>query len=469
METKLSVNYYRKWVEEFPCQKQAFKLLSSFEDIVKLSFKEGQGDLYFYLGPSVSLVFYDKDKFLFPTEVWKPLTGLFNIHLNHAVLKDCRLLNDDKIIELHFSKWNIYNQEESLSLIIELIPRYQNVILVTKRLIVDCTKKISFAENQTRQILPGGEYVPPKTEYVHIKETMGGAVNAYFMHLFFDVELEKKKETLKKSIINEIDRELKKANNKLAKHEHELASANELSYWSQCVELLKSSLHLIKSGMTSVRLTNYFAEDFSEIEIKLNDKISPQKNLEYYVKKYKKACSGQKIIAVNIKKTRQEIEELKEKREEILLVSEYLYLKNFKKENSLKSKTTAKKLFRVLPVSEDWEILIGRSSKENDLLTCKTAKPEDWWFHTRIFQGTHVVLRNFKRKEPSEDMIVLCCRLAAFYSKAKNSSNVPVDYTKIRYVRKPKGSPAGYVIYSNQKTLYAEPLDIRQGVKICLN
>jgi len=170
---------------------------------------------------------------------------------------------------------------------------------------------------------------------------------------------------------------------------------------------------------------------------------------------------GQEIIKKNIVKTQSEIDRIKERIENCQSIDNLILLKSFHKTDLSKKQGSEKKLFRIIPISNEWEILIGRSSKENDILTCKTAKPDDYWFHSRVFKGTHVVLRNFMKKKPSEEMIKLCCGLAAFYSKAKNSTNVPVDYTQIRYVRKPRGAAAGFVVYTNQKTYYADPIDIR--------
>ncbi|OQX71775.1 MAG: hypothetical protein B6D62_01455 [Candidatus Cloacimonas sp. 4484_275] len=99
------------------------------------------------------------------------------------------------------------------------------------------------------------------------------------------------------------------------------------------------------------------------------------------------------------------------------------------------------------------------------MLTTKMAKPQDWWFHSRIFHGAHLILRNYNRLQLPEKLKILCCRLAAYHSKAGKSSNVPVDYTQIRYVRKPKGSPAGYVTYTNQKTMYVDPLSWREAAQ----
>ena len=149
-------------------------------------------------------------------------------------------------------------------------------------------------------------------------------------------------------------------------------------------------------------------------------------------------------------------------------IKEFLKNKNVEQipstATSLKvGRATVKTKFRILTISDSWEIYIGRSSKENDMLTCKVAKPDDWWFHSRIFHGTHVVLRNYHKKDLPDELVTICCSLAAYYSKAKNGQNVPVDYTKIRYVRKPRGAAPGYVVYTNQKTYYANPLDFREA------
>jgi predicted ribosome quality control (RQC) complex YloA/Tae2 family protein len=128
-----------------------------------------------------------------------------------------------------------------------------------------------------------------------------------------------------------------------------------------------------------------------------------------------------------------------------------------------KKEEKKKEQFKRLKVNEEWDIFMGRTSRENDLLTCKTAKPTDWWFHSRVFHGTHLVLRNYRKQEPNNELIILCSRIAAYYSKAKNSTNVPVDYTQIRYVTKPHGAASGYVIYKNQKTLFVTPISIRDA------
>ncbi|MCL2064108.1 MAG: NFACT RNA binding domain-containing protein [Candidatus Cloacimonetes bacterium] len=532
----MNISYYKKWVEEVKNSITnnkvfTFKSLDLFEGIVILSFKENKMKFIVY----DNILFFSDDNSILTDFQKTDVLGNMNNFLNHATLKNINLINDDKIIELHFTKWNIYNQVQDYFLIFELINKYQNIILCTNShnskeynkevnnltntmkndnmIILDCKKKITFSENKTRQIIPGSVYLPPNTDFVHIEENIPYPLkiciqknslsdvktkifentdseqnvdyieqlffdmNSYFSFYFQHILFQKKIDLLKKKLINDLEMDFKKANIKLKKQNAELESANEIHYWSQCVELLKGALGSIKKGMKEIRLVNYFdskiisppfdgEQIFPEITIMLNPEFSPQKNLNFYLKKYKKALSGQIIIAENIKKTLQEIDILNIQMEKLMLEDSYQGLKLFQKESPLKwGKEASKKekYFRVLKINNDWEINIGRSSKENDLLTCKSAKPDDWWFHTRIYHGTHIVLRNFQKKEPPEDLILLCCRLAAYYSKAKNSLNVPVDYTKIRYVRKPKGSPQGYVVYKNQKTIFVNPIDFREA------
>ncbi len=75
-----------------------------------------------------------------------------------------------------------------------------------------------------------------------------------------------------------------------------------------------------------------------------------------------------------------------------------------------------------------------------------------------------MILRNYKKKELPDQLKLICCQLAAYFSKAKKSTNVPVDYTEVRHVRKPRKSPPGYVIYTDQKTLYVDPISMREAV-----
>jgi predicted ribosome quality control (RQC) complex YloA/Tae2 family protein len=488
----MNIYYYKKWVDEFRFKTLSFDTMKYNDELYTIVFKEKKANICIYFGSIDTFLFFNEnhnhDDEQSTQNDKNSLTKNINFHLNHSILDRCDLYNNDKIICFTFSKWNIYNQKEKYFLIFEMINRYQNLILARyeneKMIILDCQKKISFTDSTTRQILPGSEYTPPQTNFVHTTENVKYPLiiekkeyfnmNDYFISFYTDVVLEKKLITMKNSIINEVKKEYNKNIKKLSKQKEELMIANEIDHWYHCVELLKSSIHEIKQGQTEIILKNYFLpcqkenneEIFQDIIIKIDPKLSPIKNLEYYAKKYKKAYSGQKIIQENIKKSEYEIEQNNKLIERITAINNYAEIKTYKEKNIKTKLYEDKKLFRSIKINDEWDILIGRSNTENDILTCKTAKPNDWWFHSRIFHGTHVVLRNYQKKNPPENLITICSRLAAYYSSAKNSQNVPVDYTQIRYVRKPRASAKGFVVYTNQKTIYVNPISFRDAIEM---
>jgi predicted ribosome quality control (RQC) complex YloA/Tae2 family protein len=371
----------------------------------------------------------------------------------------------------------------------EFAANFENLIICEnindKLIILDSLKKFSFADNNQRQIIPKMEWQAPITNFVPNTEDIAdfvdivdgkivegletglGSLNELFEKLYYEGIISKKSAELKRSLLSNLKSKLKKVLKKLKKQEIELATAQDEEKWLHYAELLKSSAHKINKGMTSISLPNYYVAGFPEIVIPLSDDKSPVENSNYYFKKYKKAKVGQKLIAEQIAKTKQEVTELENDIANIEEEENYLELVELAsaKKNS-KRQTDTKIHFRRLKIDDNWEIFIGRSSTENDMLTCKVAKGRDWWFHTRVFQGTHVVLRNYANKQLPDKYRILCAQLAAYYSRAKKSENVPVDYTQIRFVRKPRGSAPGYVTYKNQKTLFVNPLDYRDAMEI---
>ena len=185
-------------------------------------------------------------------------------------------------------------------------------------------------------------------------------------------------------------------------------------------------------------------------------------NMNFYIKRYKKAKNGLQVIQENIVKTKTDLARL----EDILTriaSGESVPIMSSKGSGpgQVTHKLSILEKLQTLRIDKDYELVIGRKASENDFITTQLGRPLDWWFHTRIYHGSHVLLRCLTKKDPGPELIRLCCSLAAWNSKAKFSSNVPVDYTQVRFVRKPRKSAPGYVIYSNHRTVYAEPLDLR--------
>ncbi|MBR2779318.1 MAG: DUF814 domain-containing protein [Firmicutes bacterium] len=102
------------------------------------------------------------------------------------------------------------------------------------------------------------------------------------------------------------------------------------------------------------------------------------------------------------------------------------------------------------------EVLVGRNNIENDILTFRQAAPTDIWLHTKDFHGSHAILFT-KGQEPSAEDIYEAAAIAAYHSKARQSTNVPVDYVKVRYVKKPNGARPGYVIFTHNSTVWIDP------------
>ncbi|MCF7793096.1 MAG: NFACT RNA binding domain-containing protein [Candidatus Cloacimonetes bacterium] len=471
----MQYGFLKKWVEENQDQNLVFRAMQKYQDQYIIKFNKQKKQLQICLANDCFCFFTEKNILLFSD---RNDLNQFNQNLEKSKLKKIDIATDDRIIILHFERINIYNQQESMQLILELIPRYQNVILVQKNQIIDCLRKISFAENTHRQVLPGVTYSEPPTDFIvqekEIKyplqfneklkleksESAGFSdMNSAFEALYYKGILHKKIEQFKKAKIKAVKKKLKQKERKIIKLKNELKDASKEEFWKQQAELLKANFSKIKTGMKSIKLTNYYENDFPEILIKLDEKKSSSQNVEYYFKKYRKARDGKVKIAQQIDLTETEIHDLEM---EIIEIEESDALPDKEREKNKKSSSKTEK-YKMLKVDENWEIYIGRTSRENDFLTTRLAKSHDWWFHTRIFRGTHVILRNLNKRELPDKMKLICCRLAAYYSKAKKSGNVPVDFTQIRYVRKPKGSAIGFVTYTNHKTLYVDPLSMRDA------
>lgn len=233
-------------------------------------------------------------------------------------------------------------------------------------------------------------------------------------------------------------------------------------------ELIKANLYAIKVGSAVARVQNYYDENLSEIEISLDPALTPQQNAAKYFKDYKKSCGAVQSLGALIESDIQEIEYLESVSESLTRCKTVADISEIREELSLGGyiKQTGKKQNRKktqpklteYKSSEGYRILVGKNNMQNDYITCTLASKGDMWFHTKNIHGSHVVV--FCGGEPlSDETILFAASLAAKNSKAATSSNVPVDYTPIKYVKKPNGAKAGMVIYTTNKTIFVTPED----------
>ncbi|MBW6514062.1 MAG: DUF814 domain-containing protein [Candidatus Syntrophosphaera sp.] len=462
----------RAWTSEHGLLGSRVESVHSFDAGIRVRFKNKRDLL---------LIASSRDSFPFWTDNFvsaKTESSIWN-QLTHATLSSVRIAENDRIIQFAFEQNDIYQQRVQYVLIAEFTPPKPNLILAVQNselIIVDALNKYSYADNPQRQVLPRLPYQAPHTTFqprvenislpLSVEAAKGGekivcdTVNDYLRNYHEHVLLAGAELQALKSIRAHWTKELNKARHKLAKQQDEIKDADQAEYWRICAETLKTGLTSIKKGQTSLIATNYFDPALASIEIPLQADKSPQQNLQFYLKKYHKAKRGAEVIRENISQTELEIRHL----ENILGrvdKGELVYAPRGRYFASLGRKLDqAEKLLR-LRLNEDFEIVIGRKARENDFITTQLAQPHDWWFHTRIYHGSHILLRCFKKTAPGPDLIKICCSLAAWYSKARFSQNVPVDYTQARHVRKPRKSAPGFVTYTNHHTVFADPKDLR--------
>ncbi len=259
--------------------------------------------------------------------------------------------------------------------------------------------------------------------------------------------------------------ERKKNANKIKKLEKTLDYSENAKEFQLYGELLTANLYMLKKGDKEAEVINYYDEESKTVTIPLNPNKTPSENAQMYFTKYHKAKNSVEVVKEQIRLAEEEItyfdqliqqlssastKDIHEIREELV---EGKYLRP-------KQQRGQKKQKQHVPVLEQYEssrgltILVGKNNKQNEYLTTKAAARDDLWFHTKDIPGSHVVI---KSSDPDEQSILEAAAIAAYFSKAKDSGSVPVDYTKIRHVKKPNGAKPGFVTYDSQHTVFVTP------------
>ena len=286
--------------------------------------------------------------------------------------------------------------------------------------------------------------------------------------------------TYRDSLLKLILETLKKYNKRLKNINSKLQECENMDKYKLYGELITANLYRIKNqNIDNVALENYY-DNNKIINIPLDKKYPPNINAKRYFKKYNKLKNTLEIVGIQKQETLNEldyiesivyeletcstIEEITNIYEEIsenIIFKDKLpdtskksYGKKLKKSNLTKNKNVS---FNPIKYTIDgYTIYVGRNNKENDYLTLKFANKTDLWFHTQDIHGSHVILKS-ENKTPSKDLLTKIASIAAFHSKGRNSSNVPVDYCEVKYVKKPNNAKPGMVIYTHQHTLVVKP------------
>lgn len=296
-------------------------------------------------------------------------------------------------------------------------------------------------------------------------------LNFFIDDFYFERETTEAFTNARNTMLRMILEVLKKYENRLASIDAKLQECDGMDKYRLYGEVITANLYqLTNTHSDSIELYNYY--DNSNIKIPLDVKYSPSMNAKRYFKKYSKLKNAYKIVSEQKVETEKELnyiesivyeledstclEDVQDIFEEI---SENVVFKEKLKRKEKKNKNQKKKKQQKFsPIEYEvngYKIYVGRNNKENDWLTLSFASKTDYWFHTKDVQGSHVILK--ADKEVNDDILVKVAEIAAKHSKAKMSSNVPVDYCLVQFVKKPNGSKPGMVIFTNNKTLNVNP------------
>ncbi len=306
-------------------------------------------------------------------------------------------------------------------------------------------------------------------------------LNFFIDDFYFNKESNEQFKNYRNTLLKLILDTLKKYKKRLYNIDEKLKECDDMDKYKLYGELITSNLYRIPNrNVDEIELENYY-ENNNKIKIKLDKRFSPSINAKRFFKKYSKLKNALIIVSEQKADTLKEldyiesviyelencstIEEIAFIYEEISendIFKEKASLKaNTKKNKVKKSKLTKNKTVSFNPIKytvDGYTVFVGRNNKENDYLTLKFASKTDLWFHTKDFHGSHTILKlDNNLPYPNNDILIKVAELAAKHSKARNSSNVPVDYCEVKFVKKPSGSKPGMVIYTNNKTLNVNP------------
>lgn len=386
---------------------------------------------------------------------------LLRKYLEGCRVDDARVIDNERILELFFEITDELSQNRSLCLCVELMGKHSNIILYDREtsVIIGCAHNVGSEKSRYRELQGGLKYIYPPAHpiksdipclYKLLDYPPGTSVNEILDDYYSKIQEGVNVREEKSKLIAVVQPKLKKVNNSIGKINALLKKRDNTEKYKLYGELLTANIYQKCNYQKTIDVYDYVNNQ--NITIDLDETKSLKENAQRYFKLYSKSKTTKEksqtmLEELNIQKeyfenvlysveSADKISELKEVEEE-LGISDTKPNKA-KKEEILKIQING------------FDVYVGRNNKQNDYIVSKLARDEDYWFHTRLCAGSHVLLR-VNEKEPDESTIFECCKIAREYSSAKQPSKVGVIYTKAKHLRKPPASPLGYVTYKSEK------------------
>ena len=439
-------------------------------------------------------------------------------YLASSVIVDIKQIANDRIVDISIDSYNELGYSQRIHLILELFGRNSNFYITDSIYqIIDCYKKnILLSENTSRVLLPKMTYTNPTTDRINPFTTKViynenkylGVSNLLYAEIIYQNNLEiinKKTEPQiittsqkiyfycfdlehlqgevtyfpslselleyyylnnrnliiqsaeQKQVENYLKREIIKVQNKIQKQEQEKREAVLNLDLERIGNLLSTNLYRVSKNSSQITVLDFYNNN-QEIVIPLNPLLSPAKNLDNIFSKYKKAKRTLIYVEEQIKASINELQYLETLKEQFL-ISKASDLKEIIEELGLNKKNNQPKKKTKPQITKYYDalgnlIMVGKNNIQNNYLTHTLANKNDYFFHVKNAPGSHTILRT---KSLTEEAIILASHIAAIYSKNKYSSNVAVDYTLVKNVRKVPKTKGSFVTYTNYQTSYVTP------------
>lgn len=288
-------------------------------------------------------------------------------------------------------------------------------------------------------------------------------MDAFYATRGLQERMRQKSQSMTKTVQNAYERSLRKQQ----AQRQELISAQDRERDRELADIVTANLYRMERGMNKLFAQDFFDPQAPEIEIALDIRLTPQQNAAKLYKSYNRKKNAEKVLTEEIKKGEAEAEYLEsvleciaqaESEKELEAIREelrdggYLARQKGAKQNRKKDELTPREFVSC----DGYRILVGRNNRQNDILTLKYANRGDIWMHTQKIPGSHVIVE-CSGSTPPDSTLTQAAELAAYFSRARESGQVPVDYTLVKNVKKPSGAKPGKVIYVDYKTAYVTP------------
>lgn len=314
---------------------------------------------------------------------------------------------------------------------------------------------------------------PQEFSFMPIKQyggEMNGEVRACFSELLDEFYVRREEADSIRRRSQDLNRAVKTARDRLTRRlgaqREELARSGDREKYRRSGDLITANMYRLTKGLSEFETEDFYEDGCPQINISLDPLKTPQQNASAYYRAYNKAKSAEEHLTRLIADGDSELEYLDSVADELERAASGRDLSDIRAElvqsgyireqsKDRRSKQQSAGPMRFIS-SSGLEILVGRNNAQNDILTLKTAVKSDVWLHTQKIHGSHVIIRCCGT-QPDEQTLTEAASLAAFYSQGRNSAKVPVDYTQVRFVKKPNGARPGMVIYTDYRTVLAEP------------